>query len=63
MEKNRNDWTYFFHDKAIFGRVKRNVVLEGLCDVEVAFAQTVGRHLGEIESVSPTVKMPRKLTI
>ena len=43
--------------------MKRKVVIECLFGVEVAITQMVSGSLGEIESVSPTAKKTRGLTI
>ena len=50
-------WMYFLDYEAILVRVGPIVVVEGLCDVEIAIAQTMRGSLGEIESVSSTARM------
>ena len=57
------DWTYLSDNEAILIWVGPIVVIEGLCDVQIVIAQTMCGSLGEIESVSSTVRMTGRPTI
>ena len=63
MEKNRYDGTYFFDDEPKFCWAKHKVVGKGLLGVEVSVTEVVSGCLGEIESVSPTARIMRMLTM